>query len=661
MGKRRNLLLFLTVSLLIFSFSIVLAGSKELRDKIVNLAVEQIGKIYLAGAQGPASFDCSGLAFYVYHENGFSMPRYRAYQFYDESEKIDNNINAFPGDLVFLKDSQGTIYHMGIYVGDGKLIAAASYELGVDEENLSYWQNLSDYAGIRRLKTSYWPNNDNGYNSERVNVESKPVEEKSWWQRIIDYISKIFKTPENINVVQNSMIPLPNSEKGNETETKAENSASGKENEKGGNLKEALLDTDDELGGNSCGNHAQGLLQYSPEKWQYSPHSWQDDNNKDENYFVKGFFSSIDGKCKINYYDGPMQGTFCESGVDEERKRKENCSEDVLTINSNKLYRYFGEEEKGGKFVSDYRFSVDDQKCCDGYGGCGYFFVFYLEAFSQASGIECMKNFEEMLKTLQIKKDVSAETKPKQTAESEKPQSDSGNKTTVEKEGQSVETNNSDTAKPQETKVVSLPKSKYQIVGKATAFVVDQHGDPVKVFKYWLEDNKGSSVCNGIIYCSGNLTNTGYLETMTVLGEGEYTLKIKSSYYNDFTQEIRIPKEGVFLGNIIVKQPSKIKGFFVDQKGDPVGRCNFWLMDDKGSTSGLWSADQEMDNFHLSSDTGYFETLSIADGIYQFMTSHCAYTAGDNQLLNFEDVKKTVTVSGDDIDLGKITLRPKGN
>lgn len=411
-------MLFMIVSLS-FGFSVVHAGSKELRNKVASLIEAQIGKAYLSGTQGPDNFDCSGLAYYAYHENGFNMPRYRAYQFYNESEEIDD-ANALPGDFVFLKDSQGTIYHMGIYIGNDKLIAAASYELGVDKENLSYWKNLGDgYAGIRRLKTSYWPNNDNGYNPEPVSVESKPVEEKSWWQKIIDFILKTFKAPEDVNVVRNSIVSLPNAEKGNEVETKTENTVSNKENETGENLKEALLDTDDELGGNPCGNHAQGLLQYSSEKWRYSPNVWEDSNSEREDYFTRGLFSSTDGKCEVEYYDGPMQGTFCYAGDGDRRK---NCSEDVLVINGNELSRSYGEYGDGlngileygkeGKVGAYYILEVGDPKCCDGNGkNCRYNFIFLLEALTQASGIECMKNFEEMLKTFQIKKEDSGKEK----------------------------------------------------------------------------------------------------------------------------------------------------------------------------------------------------------------------------------------------------------
>jgi len=198
-----NVFLFLSL----FVFSIVIASSKELRNSIIDLAINQIGKNYVSGAEGPDNFDCSGLVFYVYKENGFDIPRYLARQFYEQSEEIENGADAYPGDFVFLKDIQGTVYHIGIYIGDGKIVAAASYELGVDKENLSYWEKLNDYGGIRRLKANYWPNNDNGYNldPQSQKVESKPLETKnneSWWQKIVDFFSKIFQFPNSATITQ---------------------------------------------------------------------------------------------------------------------------------------------------------------------------------------------------------------------------------------------------------------------------------------------------------------------------------------------------------------------------------------------------------------------------------------------------------------------------
>lgn len=42
---------------------------------VVNTALAQIGKPYLYGASGPDSFDCSGLIYYAYSQNGYSVPR----------------------------------------------------------------------------------------------------------------------------------------------------------------------------------------------------------------------------------------------------------------------------------------------------------------------------------------------------------------------------------------------------------------------------------------------------------------------------------------------------------------------------------------------------------------------------------------------------------
>lgn len=45
------------------------------REDIVNFALQQQGKPYQWGAEGPNSFDCSGLVKYVYGAFGISCPR----------------------------------------------------------------------------------------------------------------------------------------------------------------------------------------------------------------------------------------------------------------------------------------------------------------------------------------------------------------------------------------------------------------------------------------------------------------------------------------------------------------------------------------------------------------------------------------------------------
>ena len=125
------------------------------RDKkiqaIVKLAKEQLGKPYEWGAEGPNSFDCSGLLYYVYKEAaGVILPRTSR-----EQAKVGTAVkfeDMKPGDLIAFDESKnGTINHIGMYVGDGQFIHSlkAGKPVQLTSTSSSYWKNV--IAAIRRV------------------------------------------------------------------------------------------------------------------------------------------------------------------------------------------------------------------------------------------------------------------------------------------------------------------------------------------------------------------------------------------------------------------------------------------------------------------------------------------------------------------------------
>jgi cell wall-associated NlpC family hydrolase len=118
------------------------------RDELVAFARKQIGDPYRAGRSGPNAFDCSGLVRYVYEEiTGKSLPHYSKAQ-YKRAQKI-KKVNAQPGDLVFF--FQSGAHHVGIYIGNGKMIDApnAGKSVRVSPINGSWWGR--SYTGMGRL------------------------------------------------------------------------------------------------------------------------------------------------------------------------------------------------------------------------------------------------------------------------------------------------------------------------------------------------------------------------------------------------------------------------------------------------------------------------------------------------------------------------------
>ena len=85
--------------------------------KVIAEARKQKGKPYVYGADGPHSFDCSGLVRYVFlHALHHSLPHNAAEQ-YQVSRHIRRS-QLRRGDLVFV-DNGGHVTHVGIFAGDG--------------------------------------------------------------------------------------------------------------------------------------------------------------------------------------------------------------------------------------------------------------------------------------------------------------------------------------------------------------------------------------------------------------------------------------------------------------------------------------------------------------------------------------------------------------
>ncbi|MFF7968502.1 NlpC/P60 family protein [Streptomyces sp. NPDC007903] len=87
--------------------------------RAVAFATAQLGKPYVWGAEGPDSFDCSGLTSQAWADAGTPIPRTSQEQ-WKQLPHVDVT-EMRPGDLViYFADAT----HVGMYVGDGKIIHA---------------------------------------------------------------------------------------------------------------------------------------------------------------------------------------------------------------------------------------------------------------------------------------------------------------------------------------------------------------------------------------------------------------------------------------------------------------------------------------------------------------------------------------------------------
>jgi peptidoglycan DL-endopeptidase CwlO len=90
----------------------------------VDTAVAQVGKPYQWGANGPNSFDCSGLTSFAWRAAGVDITRTSRSQY--AATKRVSRADLQPGDLVFYSRSgPAGISHVAMYIGNGRVVEAS--------------------------------------------------------------------------------------------------------------------------------------------------------------------------------------------------------------------------------------------------------------------------------------------------------------------------------------------------------------------------------------------------------------------------------------------------------------------------------------------------------------------------------------------------------
>ena len=112
-------------------------GTDAIRTKALAYARAQVlaRKPYVWGAQGPKSFDCSGLVYAAYKAAGLGYPnwsRLNAALYFVDTQRVPL-ANLIPGDLLFYSydGSVQNIHHITIYAGNGMMWEANSTRTGL--------------------------------------------------------------------------------------------------------------------------------------------------------------------------------------------------------------------------------------------------------------------------------------------------------------------------------------------------------------------------------------------------------------------------------------------------------------------------------------------------------------------------------------------------
>ena len=101
-------------------------------NRAVQLAMSKLGSPYVWGEEGPNAFDCSGLVWWVYHDQlGYTdLPRTAAQQLAYGKRVSVNDLK--PGMLLASRT------HIVIYIGDGKVVHASHPGVGVTVDSLQW-------------------------------------------------------------------------------------------------------------------------------------------------------------------------------------------------------------------------------------------------------------------------------------------------------------------------------------------------------------------------------------------------------------------------------------------------------------------------------------------------------------------------------------------
>ena len=100
-------------------------------EEVVAYAKQYLGYAYTYGGASPKTgFDCSGFTSYVYKHFGYTLSRASTAQA-NQGTKVEKK-DLQPGDLVIFKNRSLTkIGHVGIYIGNNKMIHASEPGVGV--------------------------------------------------------------------------------------------------------------------------------------------------------------------------------------------------------------------------------------------------------------------------------------------------------------------------------------------------------------------------------------------------------------------------------------------------------------------------------------------------------------------------------------------------
>ena len=121
--------------------------NEELRQSIVDYALQFVGNVYINGGQSLVTgTDCSGFTCYIYKDFGYTISRIPQGQYTDAGRSIDySEIQA--GDIICYSGDGKSCTHVAMYIGGGQVVHAANSRKGVIVSSAEYMPII----GIRNV------------------------------------------------------------------------------------------------------------------------------------------------------------------------------------------------------------------------------------------------------------------------------------------------------------------------------------------------------------------------------------------------------------------------------------------------------------------------------------------------------------------------------
>lgn len=114
------------------------SGSSSSGSEVANYALNFVGNPYVYGGTSlTGGTDCSGFVQSIYSHFGYSISRTSSSQSQSAGKEVSlSNLQA--GDLIFYRNSGGSVSHVAMYIGGGKVVHASNPRDGIKVSNYNY-------------------------------------------------------------------------------------------------------------------------------------------------------------------------------------------------------------------------------------------------------------------------------------------------------------------------------------------------------------------------------------------------------------------------------------------------------------------------------------------------------------------------------------------